>query len=169
LTGDAAFSSFEYRPDALLTRADHLLALNEQEKAVKAIDALIDAYPDHTGAAKAYLIKGKALYGLKRYDDAVASLNECTRKSRSDTAAEAQFYVGQAHQIREDYKRAVVAYLRVQALYTQAPEWVAASMFECGKCYQAQGREQEAIDTFKALVRDHKGTQWAALAADRMK
>ncbi|MBL7114405.1 MAG: tetratricopeptide repeat protein [Kiritimatiellae bacterium] len=169
LTGDSAFASFEYLPDALLARGDHLLALNEQEKAIKAIHALLAAYPNHAVAAKAYLIKGKAQYGLKRYDDAVETLTECTRNSRSEAAAEAQFYVGQAHQIREDYKHAVVAYLRVQALYMHAPEWVAASMFECGKCYQAQGQEQEAKDTFTALMRDHKGTQWAELAADRIK
>lgn len=169
LTSDSAFAGFQYLPDALLAMGDHRLSLGEPETALKSLDAFIAKNTDHPGLARAQLLKGKALYTLKRYDEAMASLKESTNLTRSDVAAEAQFYIGQAHQIQSDFKHALMAYLRVQALYAGAREWVAAATFECAKCQEALGQSEEAVASLKDVATNYKDTQWAKLAEARLK
>jgi TolA-binding protein len=120
-------------------------------------------------AAEAYFLKGKAQYDLARYDEALASFAEVTRRSRSEVAAKAQFYVGQVYQAKEDLRQALMAYLRIQALYPQYGEWVAASLFEGGKCHQGLGAAEEARGAFRTVVEKHKGTRWAGMAEERLK
>jgi len=169
LTSDRAVASFQYLPDALLALSDHRLSLGEPEAALKSLGVFIEKNPEHAGLARAHLLQGKALYTLKRYDDAVASLEECTRLTRSDVAAEARFYIGQAYQVRSDFKGAMTAYLRVQALYAGAREWVAAATFECAKCQEALGHPEDAVASLKDVAANYKDTQWAKLAEERLK
>lgn len=168
LTAGGAFGGFSYRADALLALSDYRLALADPDAALESLDAYLSKHTDHHDVARAHLLKGKALYGLKRYEDATASLEESTRLTRSSIAAEAQFYIGQCHQIQSDFKRAVVAYLRVQALYAADKEWCAAATFELSKCYEAQGKADEATAALKQVMNQYKGTQWAKLAEARL-
>jgi cellulose synthase operon protein C len=169
LTTDAAFAAFPYQADALLALGDYRLAANDPAAALKTFEDFLAKNADHADAARAWLLKGKALYALKRYDAALTSLTESTKLTRSAVAAEAQFYIGQTHQIRSDFNRAVTAYLRVQALYAAEREWCAAAAFECAKCYAALDRTDEATATLRAIVNQYPDTQWAKLAAARLK
>jgi len=74
-----------------------------------------------------------------------------------------------SRQAQEDFKSAATAYLRVQALYPEAAEWVAGSMFEGGKCLEQLGKPDEAKKAYRDVVDKYKGTKWADLAAERLK
>jgi TolA-binding protein len=73
------------------------------------------------------------------------------------------------HQAREDFNGASMAYLRVQALYPDCTEWVAASIFENAKCLEKLGNKDDARKSYQDLVAKYKGTKWAELAAERLK
>ncbi len=169
LTSDKTFSAFSYQADALLALTDYRLAAGDAEAALASADQYLSAYKDHQDVARAQLLKGKALYTLKRYEDAISSLEASTQLTRSTVAAEAQFYIGQALQIQSDFKGAVVAYLRVQALYTPAREWCGAAAFESSKCYEALGQDEAATAALKDVVNQYKDTQWAKLAEARLR
>ncbi len=168
LTADAAFDDFAYRADALLALGDYQLVSNEPDAALKTFERYLSKSAGQPDVARAWLLKGKALYTLKRYDDAVASLEKSTQLTRSAVAAEAQFYIGQARQIESKFNDAVVAYLRVQALYAAEQEWCAAAAFESAKCYEALGQTDDATATLKDVATRYKGTQWAKLAEARL-
>lgn len=168
LTTEGTFKDFAYRADALVAVSDYRLALGDPEAALESLDAYFSDHGDHHDVARANLLKGKALYGLKRYTDAIASLEESTELTHSAVAAEAQFYIGQCRQIQSDFQGALVAYLRVQALYATEREWCAAATFESAKCYEALGQADEATAALKEVINQYKGSQWAKLAEARL-
>jgi len=168
LTSEAAYDSFSHRPDALIALTDYSLTAGDAKAALQSIGTYLSSRGEHHDVARAHLLKGKALYALKQYAEAISSLQESTKLTRSGIAAEAQFYVGQSLQIQSKFKEAVVAYLRVQALYGAEREWCGAAAFESAKCYEALGKADEATAVLKDVVAQYKDTQWAKLAEARL-
>ncbi len=169
LVETAKFSAFPFIPEAYVGLGEGLLSTGDPQAALKILGVMTARYGDHAAAADAFFLKGKAHYDLAQYDEALIDFQEVTRRSRAEVAARAQFYSGQVFQMKEDFRQALVAYLRIQALYPQYGEWVAAGMFESGKCQQALGSAEEAQKAYREVVKQFKGTRWAELAAERLK
>lgn len=169
LINNSKYSGFKYLPEAYVGLGDAQLALNSPESAVKLLQAWAEKNEKHPAAAQAWLLVGRAQYDLKDYDAALESLGKVPGLTRSEAAAQAQFFVGQALQARRDFKGASLAYLRVQALYPDSREWVAAAMFENAKCAEALGNRADALAIYREVSEKYKDTKWAALAADRLK
>lgn len=169
LIDNAKFKDFKYLPEAALGLGEAKLAANQPDEAAKILGAWLEKNGKHPAAAQAYFLAGRAHYDLKDYDAALTHFSRVPALTRSDLAAQAQFYSGQVLQARGDFKGATLAYLRVQALYPDAREWVAASMFENGKCCEALGNTDEARLCYRTVAEKYKGTKWSVLAADRLK
>ena len=168
LVKNSRYARFKYLPEANLGLGEAKLALNQPAEAAQILGAWLAKNKEHPSAAQAHFLIGRARYDLKKYDAALESFGNVLALTRSDLAAQAQFYVGQVLQSRGDFKGAALAYLRVQALYPDAREWVAAAMFESGKCSEALGNKKEALKFYREVVKKYKGTQWAELAAGRL-
>ena len=168
LIDNPCYAQFKYLPEASLGLGEAKLAMHQPAEAVKIGNAWLAQNAKHAAAAQANFLVGRARYDLKEYDAALESFGNVAVLTRSDLAAQAQFYIGQVAQARSDFKGATLAYLRVQALYPQAREWIAAAMFESGKCSEALGNNQEAQKLFREIVEEYKGTKWAELAAGRL-
>jgi TolA-binding protein len=162
-------AGFKYLPEANLALGEAKLAQNQPAEAAKIFEAWLEKNGKNPAAAQANFLIGRARYDLKEYDAALESFGRVAALTRSDLAAQAQFYIGQALQARADFKGAALAYLRVQALYPDAREWVAASLFESAKCSEALGNKDEALKFYREVAEKYKGTQWAELAAQRLK
>lgn len=163
------FESFESLPDAYLGLANCLIILDKHSEAVAPLEKLIRRNKDDRVLAQANFLLGKAKFNMKKYDDAMECFREVTKRTKTETGAEAQFYIGQSLQAKNDMKGAIVAYLRVEALYRDHREWVAASMFESAKCNEALGEKDQAKKTYGDIVRDYGNTRWAKPAAERLK
>jgi len=169
LIGSPAAKGFTYLPETYVALGENLLLLERADEALKALSVFLDKYEKHASAAQAFFLKGKAQYGLKKYDEALETFGEVTRRTKSEVAAQAQFFIGQIHQGREDFKAAMLDYLRIPALYPEAREWIAASTFESAKCSEALGQKEDARKAYQDLVENYKDTKWAGLATDRLK
>lgn len=169
LIDSPAAKGFTYLPETYVALGENLLILERPDDALKALAAFLDKFEKHATAAQAYFLQGKAQYRLKKNAEALASFGEVTRRTKAEIAAQAQFYTGQIHQGQEDFKTALLDYLRIPALYPEAREWIAASTFESGKCFDALGQKDEARKAYKDLADNYKDTKWAGLAADRLK
>lgn len=163
------YAGFKYLSEASLGLGEAKLALNQPAEAVQIFGAWLAKNEKHPFAAQAHFLIGRARYDLKEYDAALESFGNVPALTRSDLAAQAQFYIGQVLQARGDFKGASLAYLRVQALYPDVREWVAAAMFENGKCCEALGNKEEALKIYREVAEKYKGTQWAELATGRLK
>lgn len=169
LIGNSKFADFKYLSDAYLGLSDCKIILSRPTEAIEHLTVIIAKYNKPHAPAQAHFLMGKAQFDLKQYDSALASFNEVTRHTKSELGAEAQFYIGQVLQSKQDYKAAVVAYLRVLALYPQYKQWVVGATFESGKCYAALGDNAEARKAYQSVVNNYKDTKWAGLAAERLK
>ena len=63
----------------------------------------------------------------------------------------AQWMIGETHFHQKSYELAIEEYLKVEILYDY-PQWQAASLLQAGKCYEAIGRWQQAIDLYQRLI-----------------
>ncbi len=169
LLGNSKYAGFKYLPEAALGLGEAKLAAGQPAAAAKIFSAWLAKNEKHPAAAQAQFLAGRAHYDLKEYDAALESFGRVPGLTRSDLAAQAQFYVGQVLQARGNFKDAALAYLRVQALYPDAREWVAAAIFESGTCSEALGNKEEAFKAYREVTEKYKGTKWAELAAGRLK
>jgi len=169
LIGNPKLKDFKCLPDAYVGLSDCRIVLGQPDEAVKRLTVVTTRYDSHRAAAQAHFLIGKARFSLNKYDEALAGFEEVPKRTKTEVAAEAQFYIGQVHQARSDFKEALVAYLRVQALYPHYHEWVAAGTFESAKCYEKLGNTADARKAYQDVVDNYKGTKWAKLAAQRLK
>lgn len=168
LTGDNKFAAFEFLPDAYMGLANCLIILDRYPETVEPLEALIRKNKDDRVLAQANFLLGKAKFNMKKYDDAMECFQEVTKRTKTETGAEAQFYIGQSLQAKNDMKGAIVAYLRIEALYHEHREWVAAAKFESAKCSEALGDNAQAKATYGEIVKDYGNTKWAKPAAERL-
>ncbi len=168
LIGTRDYAAFQYLPEAYVALGDGLVATGREQDALNALRQAVETGGESMSATRAHFLTGRTLYQLNRHREAVESFNAVTRRTRGALAAEAQFYLGQIEQAASRFEQAIVAYLRVQAIYSAYPEWVGGALFEMGKCHAALGRGDEARSAFQQVVREFKDTQWAPLAGERL-
>ncbi len=168
LLEDGKYSAFPYRPEAGIGMADALILLGRQAEAATWLESARRELGASSSAAEAAFLMGKAQFDLQRYDAAIGHFEEVTGQTRGEVAARAQFYIGQVWQAQDQFARALVAYLRVMAIYPTFGDWVAAATFESGKCHEGLGADDEARAAYRAVKEQHGGTSWAALAAERL-
>ncbi|MBN2560567.1 MAG: tetratricopeptide repeat protein [Phycisphaerae bacterium] len=102
-----------------------------------------------------------------RYDEAIEAYERVIERHKGPTAARAQFQIGQCLFARKRYEDAARELLKVDILYAY-PEWSAAALYEAGRCFEKLSRSAEARRQFTTVVENHKGTQWAQLASERL-
>ena len=166
---DPKYKDFEHAPDARLRLGEAQALLGHHDKAVATLTALEQAYPKYKAMAEVQFTLGKALYDLKRHDQARQRFQKALATTETETAAKSQFYLGETYLAEGNPREALKAYLRVVALWAAYKEWAAAAQFETGKCYQDLGKAKDAREAFQAVVDKYGDTKWAAPAKEKLK
>ncbi len=164
---DKRSAKHELLSDACLGLANSLIIMDKHADAIEPLETVLKHSAEDRLLIQANFLLGKARFNLRKYDGAEACFGEVTRRTKAETGAEAQFYLGQVAQAKNDFKAAIMAYLRVIALYGEYPEWVAGALFESGKCHEALGDKEQAMKAYDDILKNHKGTKWAKAAAER--
>ncbi len=86
---------------------------------------------------------------------------------KSETAAMAQWMIGESYLLQERHDAALREYLRVEILYAY-PRWQAAALLQAGKCYEALGQTKEAGELYARLVKQYSKTEFVAEAQQRL-
>ncbi len=116
-----------------------------------------------------YLI-GRALATEARFPQARAAYKQVIDSptgKNSETAAMAQWMIGETYFHQEQYALAADAYHRTETLY-RFSQWQAAALLQAGKCYEYLGRPQDAISVYRQLLQEHANCTLAEQAAERM-
>jgi TolA-binding protein len=87
--------------------------------------------------------------------------------SKTETAAMAQWMIGETYFLQEQYATAVREYLRVEVLYAY-PRWQAAALLQAGKCHEQMGQWKDAAETYDRLLTHYAKTDFAAEARERL-
>ncbi len=85
----------------------------------------------------------------------------------TETAAVAQWMIGETYFMQKQYNQAIKAYYRVEGLYP-FPRWKAAALLQAGKCHEMIGRWSEATELYTRVVKDYAQTRFVDKAAKRL-
>lgn len=103
-----------------------------------------------------YLI-GRAQADAGRFPAARAAYQQvldAPAATQSETAAMAQWMIGETYMHQEQYALAAEAYHRVETLH-RFRQWQAAALLQAGKCYEQLGRTSDAVGVYRQLLREH--------------
>lgn len=160
---DDAVADPQLRAPAQLRLGDALIALQHWPRAERTFADFIDRYPDSESIHLAHFGLGWARENQQRYDDAIEAYARVIARSKSETAARAQFQIGECLFARRKLEQAVTELLKVDILFAY-PEWSAAALYEAGRCFDAMNKPAEAKAQYSAVVEKYPRSNWAALA-----
>jgi TolA-binding protein len=88
--------------------------------------------------------------------------------AKTETAAMAQWMIGESYFHQKNYETALREYLRVEILYAY-PSWQALALLQAGKCHELLGEWREAAGLYERLLTRYADTPAARDAAARLK
>jgi tetratricopeptide (TPR) repeat protein len=160
------------RRQAALRKAESLLASDDWSGALQATDcARTEQSEDAVGRAwpELDLVMGRALFAGGRLQDAVAAFQRAIASSagETETAAQAQWRIGETWLVQERYTEALEAYLLTIDQYSY-PHWRAAALLQAGKCHERLGNSTQAIKLYQQLEQEYPSSEFAAQAKRRI-
>ena len=117
-----------------------------------------------------YLI-GRCLAARGELDDARAAYLKVVRSiegGKTETAAMAQWMIGETFMHQKKFERARREYLRGEILYAY-PQWQARSLLQAGKCYELEGQWKQAIELYVQLAKKYPDSSSTEEAQRRMR
>ena len=91
----------------------------------------------------------------------------CEAGAKTETAAKAQWRIGETFFLQKNYKTAYQEYLKVEILYAY-PEQQAAALLEAGNCCEKLGDAKRAAECYRQIVDGYPKTAVAPEAAQRL-
>jgi TolA-binding protein len=140
------------------------------KQAIAAVETLKQRHPDYSALYEADYVLGRALAATARFDEAREAYQRVLRApaaAKTETAAQAQFMIGESYFHQKQFAEAARAFLRVEILY-DFPHWQASALLEAGKCHERLGEWGEAVASYQRLLDRYRQTPFAEEAAERL-
>lgn len=149
-------------------RQAQLLAVGRQwpEAYDKALEVR-EKYPDYRQMYEVNFLLGRCLASQASFQSAREAYGQVIGSpvgGKSETAAMAQWMIGESYLHQQRYEEAIRAYLRVEILY-DFPHWQAAGLLQAGKCYEIQGSRSEAVRLYARLLNEYPDSTYAVEAS----
>jgi len=162
----------KWLPMIPLRRAQMLA--NEQRKqwseALEMALPIESAFPGFELLYEAEYLIGRCLQSQGSFDEARAAYRKVTRSEtggKTETAAMAQWMIGETYFHQKNYETALREYLRVEILYDY-PDWQAGALLQAGKCHEALGEWKQASELFAKLIKSFPESEFVADATERL-
>lgn len=146
------------------------IKLENWEAAREIAERLVAKTPNQIRAAESHFVIGRAYSGLGLFSKARASFQKVLLDSDlkgSETAAMAQWMIGETYFHQEDYQAAIDAYQRTEILHAY-PQWQAAALLQAGKCFERINQIKKAISHYQRLIKSHSDSRYVAEANERL-
>lgn len=161
----------KWLPMIALRQAQILAQKKEWHDALEIASQIETDYPDFNQQYEVDYLMGRCQAAQGNFDDARADYRRVTRSeagAKTETAAKAQWMIGETYFHQEDYESALREYLRVEILYA-FPTWQAAALLQAGKCHEHLGEWQPAVELYARLLKTYPQTEFAQDASERLK
>ncbi|HEX4129290.1 MAG TPA: tetratricopeptide repeat protein [Pirellulales bacterium] len=154
----------------VLRRAQLLAQEKSWTEARELAESIAATFPDFEQQHEVEYLVGRCLAAKADFDgarEAYRRVLDSPTARASETAAMAQWMIGESYFHQRQYERAIREYLRVEILYAY-PAWQAAALLQAGKCYEVLGQQTTAIELYTRLLKNFAGTPWADEARRRL-
>jgi TolA-binding protein len=85
----------------------------------------------------------------------------------TETAAQAQWRIGETLFLQEKWAEAIQAYYRVESQYNY-PYWQAAALLQAGKCQEKLNNQHQAVILYGNLLKRFPDSEFAQTARERL-
>jgi TolA-binding protein len=153
-----------------LRHAQSLAHLQRWAEARQIAEGIAAAHGDFEAQYEVDYVLGRCLAGQAMFREAREAYERVIRSAnggRTETAAMAQWMIGETYFHQKDYRTALKEYLRVEILYTY-PKWQAAALLQAGKCCEQLGHWSLAAKYFERVVSQYGNTEFKAEAEKRL-
>jgi cellulose synthase operon protein C len=161
----------KWLPMIPLRRAQILAQAKQWHDALELASQIETDFPDFEQQYEVDYVIGRCQASLGRFDDARAAYRRAVKSetgAKTETAAKAQWMIGETFYHQKNYEAALREYLRVEILYDYAT-WQAAALFEAAKCHEHLGEPKQAAELYDKLLKTYPDTPLAKDAAERLK
>ena len=155
---------------APLRRAQCLAQEKRWTEALAVAQPIATKHPLFKQQFDAEYLVGRCLGSLGRLDEARLAYQrvlDTPAAAKTETAAMAQWMIGETWFHQKKYPEAIAAYERCAAQHSFG-RWQAASLLQAGKCHWLLGKTAEASVAFQRVTADFGDTPYAAEAAQRL-
>lgn len=154
-----------------LRQAQVLAHQNQWSRAYDVAVGISKNFPNFKRLYEADYVAGRCLAARGEFTEARASYDHVVASTvggQTETAAMAQWMIGETYFHQQRLDEAIRAYLRVEILYDY-PRWRAAALLQAGKCYELKNNEKEAVRLYSRVVKEYPSTTFTEQAAQRLR
>lgn len=137
-----------------LRAAQSAIKMDQWKRAETSALEGIRQFPSFTHSYEFDFIRARVLENAGRLSDAreiYQSIVESNEASNTETAARAQWRIGETYFHQEEYAQAIRAYYRVDTAFSYET-WRAAALLQAGKCQERLNNLQQAERLYKRLI-----------------
>lgn len=167
---DAKDPDTDLQPWIVLRLAQCMAKTDRWDEASSIAQRGIDAFGEFEQAHEFGFVQARSLESKGLFDDAIArykSVVDSQTGHGTETAAIAQWRIGEIHFHRESYVEAIESYYRVDSLYTYE-QWRSAALLQAGKCQEHLGNFKHASKLYTQLIGQFPESDMAVTATDRL-
>jgi len=153
-----------------LRRAQVLAQDKHWTDAEKLAESIAGRWPQFTQQYEADYLIGRCRSAQARFGEAREAYSRVVSSetgAKTETAAMAQWMIGETHFHQKNYDLARREYLKVEILY-KYPRWQAAALLQAGKCSEQLGDTAEAVRLYERLVERYPNAEFTAEAKQRL-
>ena len=155
-------------PSVELRRCQLACHRGEWTVALEMARSLDEAYPNFARAFEVDYCRGRAHAGRGEFALAREAYQRVIDSDllSGETAAMAQWMIGETFLHQKHYDQAIEAYRQVEARGSY-PEWEARAQLQVGKCYELLGRWRDAAATYESAIDRYPSAGVASSLVDR--
>jgi cellulose synthase operon protein C len=153
-----------------LRRAQMMMQEKQWPQARELAESIERDFPEFDQQYEADYVIGRCLVSDADFDNARALFQKVVRSpggGKTETAAMAQWMIGESYYHQEKYDAALREYLRVEILYPY-PRWQSAALLQAGKCHEELGHFKEAAELYNHLLKKHPDSEFVEEAKARL-
>jgi len=129
---------------------------------------LLNEFPQSAWKRRALLGVGWARENQRQHAPAIEAYNQVLASGEADeTAARAQFQVGECLFAMQQYEQAIQALIKVSVSYAY-PAWSSRALLEVGRALEMLKKTDEARAQYEEVARDYADSDAAAVAREKL-
>ncbi len=152
---------------ALLLLAEALAEAQRFDDSLRTARSHLERFSGSDLWFRARFSEAWAMENLGRHEEAIASYRLIAERHEGDTAARAQFQIGECLFAMGEHEDAVAELLKTDILHA-SPEWSAAALYEAGRCFEALGKTGEARAQYAETIERFPDSAWTTPARERL-
>ena len=161
------FPGHKQAPVALLKLGEVQAEAKDFAGSRQTFQRFLDRHADDPLACRAQFGVGWAHENEKQYDAARKAYQKTIASTNTETAARAQFQIGETLLAEGKFEEAAAALLAVEDVYAY-PQWSARALVEAGRAFEELKQPDQAKQQYNVVSEKYKDLPEAAMARDRL-